>query len=410
MSIDARLTERRTWLLPILLVLGIAVALPSIYLAGTVDPQRHLTDMRVGLVVEEQSSSAAPAVADQVASALEGGVGDGLTLVRMSADELAEEMADDEVAGAVVVPADFDAAIGSLMPGSSAAPVVPVVSILTNAGDGGLSTGLLVANLTPVLTAVGERLGTTLLGGAGADLSRAGGALLARPFDVVSHPYAPLPENSGLGMSAFYYALVLVLIGFIGASLVHPLVDSALGFLPSEVGPLVERRPYVAASRRTTFLAKVAILVTAAPLAALAIQLTARVIGIRVDDPVVLWLYATAVIAAIGTSALAVLAVLGAGIGSLVNTLFFVALAMVSSGGTVPLAAAPSFFRWFSAISPFRHVVDGTRSLFYFDGSLDAGLGGAWISVAVGGTLGLALGVVVTTLYGRVGAFSRNPR
>jgi ABC-type polysaccharide/polyol phosphate export permease len=116
------------------------------------------------------------------------------------------------------------------------------------------------------------------------------------------------------------------------------------------------------------------------------------------------------VIAAVGTSALAVFSVFGSGIGSLVNTLFFVALAMVSSGGTVPLTATPSFFRWFAAISPFRHVVDGTRSLFYFDGNLQAGLGSAWASVAIGGTLGLLLGLVVTTLYGRVGAFSRHPR
>jgi hypothetical protein len=82
---------------------------------------------------------------------------------------------------------------------------------------------------------------------------------------------------------------------------------------------------------------------------------------------------------------------------------------MVSSGGTVPLAATPPFLHWFSSISPFRHVVDGTRSLFYFDGNLASGLGSAWISVAVGGTLGLLLGLVVTTLYGRVHAFSRHP-
>jgi ABC-type polysaccharide/polyol phosphate export permease len=212
-----------------------------------------------------------------------------------------------------------------------------------------------------------------------------------------------------VGMSAFYFSLVLVLVGFIGASLVSPLVDSALGFIPSELGPVVARQSYTAVSRRTTFLSKVAILVTAAPFAALAIQLVAALFGVSVVDPVLLWLYSAAVIAAIGTSALAVFSVFGPGIGALVNTLFFVALSMVSSGGTVPLAALPPFFHWFSDISPYRHVVDGTRSLFYFDGNLSAGLGSAWVSVAVCGALGLLLGLVVTTLYGRVQAFSRNP-
>jgi ABC-type multidrug transport system permease subunit len=211
-------------------------------------------------------------------------------------------------------------------------------------------------------------------------------------------------------MSAFYYSLVLVLIGFIGASLVSPLIDAALGFIPTELGPLVERQPYTDVSRRTTFLGKVAVLACAAPLAALAVQLMAALFGVSVGDPVTLWLYSTAVIVSIGTSALAVFAVLGPGIGALVNTLFFVAMAMVSSGGTVPVAATPTVFRGFSHVSPFRHVVDGTRSLFYFDANLDAGLRSAWISVAIGGTLGLLLGLVVTTLYGRVRAFSRQPR
>ena len=211
-------------------------------------------------------------------------------------------------------------------------------------------------------------------------------------------------------MSAFYYSLVLVLVSFIGASLVNPLVDSALGFIPSELGPLVARQPYTDVSRRATFLAKVAILVTSAPLAALATQLVAALFGVSVGDPVWLWLYSAAVIAAIGTSALAVLAIFGPGIGSLVNTLFFVAASMVSSGGTVPLEATPRAFDWFSAIAPFRHVVDGTRAQFYFDGNLSAGLGSAWITVLAGGLAGLALGALVTSAYARVPAFSRHPR
>ncbi len=144
-------------------------------------------------------------------------------------------------------------------------------------------------------------------------------------------------------------------------------------------------------------------------MAALIIQLVSGAIGVSVTNPVTLWAFSTAVIAAVGTSALAVLAILGSGIGSLVNTLFFVAMSMVSSGGTVPLEATPSVFRAFSAIAPYRHIVDGTRSLFYFDGNLSAGLGSAWATVALGGLVGLLLGLAVTSLYGRVARFSRHP-
>jgi uncharacterized phage infection (PIP) family protein YhgE len=404
-----RLTARRTWLVPISLIVGLAAILPAVYLAGTVDPQGHLTDLPVGLVVEQQTGSTGLDAADSVAAAIQAEAGDALAITVMSHDELATAMHEDRVAGAVVIPADFDASIASLLPGATES-TVPVVSILTNAGDGGLSSGLLLGNLTPVLQGVADGLGKQLLqSSAEAALPAANATLLSQPFDVASRPYEPLPDNAGMGLSAFYYSLVLVLVGFIGASLVSPLVDAALGFIPTELGPLVERQPYTALSRRATFLGKVAILVAAAPFAALAVQLVAALFGVSVDDPVLLWLYSVAVIAAIGTSALAVFSIFAPGIGALVNTLFFVALAMVSSGGTVPLAATPQFFHWFSSISPYRHVVDGTRSLFYFDGDLAAGLGSAWITVAAGGSFGLLLGLVVTTLYGRVPAFSRHP-
>ncbi|MDM4762809.1 DUF3533 domain-containing protein [Galbitalea sp. SE-J8] len=404
------LTARRTWLTPVVLIVGLGAILPAVYLAGTVDPQGHLSGMPVGLVVEQQAGATDRGVAEDVAAALESAAGGTLAITRMSRSELATAMHADRVAGAVVIPEDFDSSIASLFPGATHS-AVPVLSILTNAGDGGLSNGLLVGNLTPVLRGIADGLGEQLLQTA-ADpaLPAANATLLSQPFDVVSLPYAPLPDNAGMGMSAFYYSLVLVLLGFIGASLVSPLVDSALGFVPSELGPLVARRSYAALSRRATFLGKAAILATAAPFAALALQLIAALLGVTVGAPLVLWLYSAAVIAAIGTSALAVFSIFGPGIGSLVNTLFFVALAMVSSGGTVPIAATPPFFRWFSDISPYRHVIDGTRSLFYFDGNPAAGLGGAWISVGVGGALGLLLGLVVTTLYGRVRAFSRHPR
>jgi hypothetical protein len=404
-----RLTGRRIWMLPVLLIVGLAAVLPAIYLAASSDPQGHLEDLPVALVVNQQGVSATPGVAMRVSEEVVAHSGKALDLIRMDRRELARAMKDDEVAGAVVIPADFDADIASLLPDATTT-TIPTVTVLTNAGDGGLSSSLVVRNLTPVLTGVAHATGARMLESAEVPLPAANRALLAEPFTVTSEPFTALPDHSGLGTSAFYYALVLVLIAFIGASLVGPLVDGALGFLPSEVGPLVARRPYIAVSRRQSFLVRTAILLGVAPLAALAVQLVGAAVGMTAPDPVLLWLFATATIAAIGTTVLAVFAALGPGIGSLVNTLVFVALAMVSSGGVVPIEAVPAPFAAASHLAPFRHVVDGTRSLFYFDGRLAAGLGSAWISMAVLGVVGLLGGLIVTTAYGRVPAFSRHPR
>ncbi len=390
-----------------ILIVTLAAVLPAIYLAASADPQGHLKDLPVALVVDEQATSSTPGLAARTAQELQRHQGTAIDLVPLDRDELADAMDHDEVAGAVVIPADFDTGVASLLPGATTA-TVPVVSILTNAGDGGLSNGLVVRNLTPVLNAVARGIGEQLVTQAG-DLPAANRTLLSQPFAVTSAPFKALPDHSGLGTSAFYYALVLVLLAFIGASVIGPLVDAALGFLPSEVGPLVTRRPYQAVSRRRLFLARASILVAVAPVAALVVELVAAGIGMTAPDPVLLWLFGTAAIAAVGTAVLAVFAALGPGIGSLVNTLLFVALAMVSSGGVIPTAAIPGPFALASHLSPFRHVVDGTRSLLYFDGSSSAGLGSAWIALAVIGALGLLLGLAVTTAYGRVAAFTRHP-
>ncbi|GAB2832043.1 ABC transporter permease [Microbacterium insulae] len=401
-------TPRRTWLMPVVLIVALAVILPSVYLSATADPQEHLADLPVAVVIEPQSQRLAGAPSGLMGDAILEHTGP-VRFAAMTGDELEAAMAVDRVAGAVVIPADFDASISSLFPGTRPV-VVPEIAVLVNAGDGGLSNGLVAANVTPLLDDAAKRMGDALVDSVQGHLPAANHALLSDPVDVSVRPYAPLPAHSGLGTSAFYFALVLVLIAFIGASLTNPLVDAALGVIPSELGPLVARRPYAAISRTRTLLTKVAILFAAAPVASAALIAIAGGLGVAAPSWLALWAFSTTVIAAIGTSALAVFAVLGPGIGSLVNTLFFVALAMVSSGGIVPLEATPGFIRFVSLISPFRYAIDGIRSLMYFDGNLAAGLGDAWVTVVIGGLAGLLFGVCVTTLYGRVARFSRHPR
>jgi hypothetical protein len=399
----------KTWAVPIVFLLGLGILFPAIYLSATVDPQEHLADLPVGLVIAEQTADGSPSTAAAVADAIEREAGSQIAFTRMTPGEMADSMSDDAIAGAVVIPADFDESIASLFPGTETVKV-PTVKILTNAGDGGLSAGLVTGNLTPLLRGVASGLGDDLSESVGdAPLPAANKVLLTAPFNVLSRSFSELPANSGLGTSAFYYALVLVLLGFVGASMISPIVDSALGFAPSELGPLVQRRPYVAASRVKTLLAKFGILLAGAPIAALATQLVATgPVDIPVSDPVMLWLFSTATVMAIGTSALTVFAIFGNGIGALVNTLFFIALSMTSSGGTVPLAATPGFFRWLSEFEPFRPIVEGIRALLYFAGG--AGLAEAWARVAVGGAVGILLGLAVTALYGRVRMFTRHPR
>jgi hypothetical protein len=65
----------------------------------------------------------------------------------------------------------------------------------------------------------------------------------------------------------------------------------------------------------------------------------------------------------------------GIGISAVLNVI----LGLVSSGGTTPLVALPPFYQDYANWLPLRYVIDGLRSLLFYDGSLDAvRLEGGW--------------------------------
>ena len=66
---------------------------------------------------------------------------------------------------------------------------------------------------------------------------------------TVGHPIGP---HSGLGLTAFYYTLLLVLAGFLGATVISNCVDVALGYADSELGPWRRQLPTVPISRTQT--------------------------------------------------------------------------------------------------------------------------------------------------------------
>jgi hypothetical protein len=65
----------------------------------------------------------------------------------------------------------------------------------------------------------------------------------------------------------------------------------------------------------------------------------------------------------------------GIGISAVLNVI----LGLVSSGGAAPLEALPPFYQAYADWLPLRYVIDGLRSLLFYDGSLDAArLEGGW--------------------------------
>jgi uncharacterized phage infection (PIP) family protein YhgE len=179
-------------------------------------------------------------------------------------------------------------------------------------------------------------------------------------------------------------------------------VDSMLGFVPAEFGPVYRFAEQVQISRFRALLIKWALIVVLALLTSGVYMPIAAWLGMPIQHSLPLWLYGAFAIAAVGITSTSLIAILGA-TGLLVSLFVFVILGLPSAGATVPLQAAPRFFGWLAKFEPMHQVFSGARALLYLDGRADAGLSQSLTMTAIGLVIGLLLGGVVTYIYDRRG-------
>lgn len=403
------LRVKSVWVFPAVVGSVLVALMTLIYFGSIVDPSAHLRGLPVLVVNEDQGS-----VGRQVATAL---MTTPAVTQRLSVREVtlvgAEGRMDrDDGYATVVIPADFSAAtlglVGAAQAGSKAA-TLPGIDLLTNVRAGSLGVSLATGVLEPALTDISEDIGSRLEDSAPADLSPVTRAVLQNPVTLTTRSYRPLPSHSGLGLSAFYLALLVTMCGFLGATIINTAVDAALGYATSEVGPWWRQRLPMRISRWHTLVAKWAVTVPVSLLLTGALMLVAvGILGMDAPDLLGLWMYSWYAAAVIAAGTLVLFAALGA-LGQLVALLLFVYLALASSGGTIPLQALAGFYRFVANFEPLRQILDAVRAILYFGGSGAAGLDRGLILTSVGLVLWLVAGSAVTIWYDRRGFDRMSP-
>jgi ABC-type polysaccharide/polyol phosphate export permease len=234
--------------------------------------------------------------------------------------------------------------------------------------------------------------------------------VLADPVAVATQVGHPIGDHSGLGLSAFYYTLLLVLAGFLGGNVISNGVDTALGYADNEIGPWHARRPTVPISRTQTLLLKMAMTAGITVLTTTLVMIaTVGILGMDASHLPLLWIYSYCASLAVGLGVQAINAAFG-GIGQLVSMFVFIVLGLPSSGSTVPLEAVPGFYRFLSLFEPMRQLSVGVRAILFFDARADAGLTRSWIMIAVGAALALLFGLAMTRYYDRKGLDRLTPQ
>ncbi|MEC3952625.1 DUF3533 domain-containing protein [Nocardia sp. CDC153] len=379
--------------------MGLLSLLALSYLGSVLDPQRHLHDYPLVVVNADRGG-----YGGRVADAVVAGLPTDQVRVRLVEAAVADDlMAAGKVYGAILIPPDFTARLSALDGLAAGDGTPPQLDIQTNPRAGTTAVTLTVQLVTPILDRINRDLGTESIGRAranGVPLSDAALAGLTEPIRVQVGQFQPLPAGTANGISAFYYTLLVVFAGFTASSLISGGVDAAVkdGGSPSKWRVL---------------LFKWALAAVVALTMAGVYQLIARWLGMPITHPLILYCFSTFASLAIGMTALANLTVVSTlatalraptltNLGMPINMLLFVALGLPSSGGIIPIEAAPRPYGILAAFEPMHQVFLGIRSILYFDARADAGLTRAVLMCTAGTAFALAIGILTTLGYDRL--------
>ncbi|MFE9687379.1 ABC transporter permease [Streptomyces sp. NPDC006285] len=251
-------------------MLTLARCLIILFLNGSVaNPGADLRDAPIGLVSLDKGVFAEEAGHQNVGRQVTAGIAAQPQKPHRSVEwrtfaslaEAKQAIGRNELFAAVVLPHDYSTKMLSLL---GADPEKPTVTVLTNHGAGSMASS------------IGEQIAESAVRGAssgaaagilqqaqkaGATAPAANQALVKDPVSVTTQAGAPLGDRTGQGMTAFFYALLLMMSGFLGANPIHATTDSALGYSANELGPRRHLALPQHINRRQTLLTKYLIMV-----------------------------------------------------------------------------------------------------------------------------------------------------
>jgi YhgE/Pip-like protein len=403
------LRVRKIWLIPVVIAAVFVGLMSVIYVGSVVDPTGHLHGLPVLIVNEDAGATAHGQKVDvgaSVVSALTQS-SDVTSRLKLRNTTLGQAQATMDRGGAyaaLVIPATLSRSVLlSTGAGSQGAgvPATGKVELLENSRLGSLGVNLASGVMSPAIAKISPQIGAKLkpLATPTATADPVTAAQLADPVALTNSTYRPLPDHSALALSAFYIALLAIMAGFIGSTLINTSIDSALGYGATEIGPRWSQRRPVAINRRQTLLVKWCAAAVAAPmLTGVLLLVSVGLLHMYAPHVLLLWLLTAFASLMIAVGTLTLLATVGS-IGQLLAMILLVYLSLASSGGTVPIEALPGFFGVVGHVEPLRQVLLGTRAIMYFGARGDAGLTHSLILIACELAFWCLVGLAVTSWY-----------
>lgn len=405
------LLKRPLVLASVLIALAMSIIVSASYLGGFLDPKGNMSDIPIALVNEDagatiggQSQNLGDVVLSRVMSSTPKAEDAVKWTVLTSRQQALDGLGQDEYFAAVVIPKDYSERVGALS-GMKTQSEPARIEVLTNPAAGSFAGSEAEQIATAAVSRVSDDTSTQLvevIGDTNMQVAPDTAGVVANPVQTDVTVAQPITDGGGRGLAPFYFALMLVLAGYIGTAIIDVGVDYATGRENFEVLGAKLRQAFLQVSHLGIWETKLVLTLTNSVLSGLLI--TGLAVGLLdMDTTQSAWtlaLFAVLAVAAISAVTLFFVTAFGR-IGLLLALLVTTIFGVPSAGGVYPLEMVPDFFRALGSVLPLRYITDGARALIFFGGEVEAGLGTAlWVLVTYV-AIGLGLGGATASLADR---------
>ncbi|MFF2604326.1 YhgE/Pip domain-containing protein [Arthrobacter koreensis] len=426
----------RTWLLPLLVLLLLGGAGSALYIGGLGSPESNLNHLPVAVVNRDQGAetpSGQENFGENITSTMEADFAktDKIELRPLSWDDAQHQLRTGQVFAAVVVVEDFSEAAVSLVSSSltDGAASRPEIMLYTNPLASPLASELAADAVEPALQqasiSLGEQLEDTARQAQGAaterqsaELAEAGvpaqvqeqlapkidgtsAEVLRNPIQITEGAFQKPPNGAALGMGAFFYSVLLMVVGLSGSVTLHFLVDSRVGVLPVELGARYVLGPKLLPARWSVFLLKWGIAVVAGLPTAGLMMWVANAVGMPLPHGG--WFFFSTWLSIVTVSAVtfALITIFGSA-GMVLSLIYVVFMGLPAATGVVPLETLPGFFAFIARGEPLYQMTIANKAILYYDAEASAGLQAGLIGMGVIILIAVVLGLLFSVLYDRI--------
>ncbi|MBF4995027.1 DUF3533 domain-containing protein [Arthrobacter gandavensis] len=426
----------RTWLLPLLVLLLLGGAGSALYIGGLGSPESNLNHLPVAVVNRDQGADTPTGqenFGENITSTMEADFAktDKIELRPLSWDDAQHQLRTGQVFAAVVVEEDFSEAAVSLVSSSltDGDASRPEIMLYTNPLASPLASELAADAVEPALQQASISLGEQLEDAArqvqgeaaerqGAELTEAGvpaqvqeqlapkingtsAEVLRDPIQLTQGAFQKPPDGAALGMGAFFYSVLLMVVGLSGSVTLHFLVDSRVGVLPVELGPRYVLGPRLLPARWSAFLLKWGIAVVAGLPTAGLMMWVAHAVGMPIPHGG--WFFFSTWLSIVTVSAVtfALITIFGSA-GMVLSLIYVVFMGLPAATGVVPLETLPAFFAFIARGEPLYQMTIANKAVLYYDAEASAGLQAGLVGMGVIILAAAALALLFSVLYDRM--------